>query len=168
MSIPTEFEEKMNIFIKEKNPDVSQGVDIGIKIEKMGIDFYTKSAEKAGEDVRHVFTFLAKQETQHLSLLKELKNSLIENDRWKEPGAMKSCGRIPKIFSKSKKYDYEISAMLHALEAERLSKKFYSNFAKKIKNPDGKRFFEKMAEFEEKHLELIKAILDSENFRMQS
>ncbi len=163
--MPTEFEKKMNIFIKEKTPDIMKGIDIGIKIEEMGIVFYGKGAEKFPH-IREMFLFLQNQEREHLSLLKEMKDSLLEAGKWKRP--VFSRARAPDIFGKQGKNQHETSAILDALEAEQLSRKFYDNLAKKAKNPEGADFFRKLAEFEETHERLLSGLLDQEGFRMQS
>jgi rubrerythrin len=165
MVISKDFEGSLKEFTEGRNPDVSKGIDLGIKIEKMGIEFYDKAAEKS-DGAKHMFKFLAGQEREHLALLNNLKSVLVRNGDWTKPSMLNN--KPPKIFKNDKKTNYEISAILDALEREKMSEKFYENFSKRIKDAKGKKFFKKMAEFERRHIELLSGLADFGGFRMQS
>jgi rubrerythrin len=158
----TQFEREFGVDLDAPNLDVVKAVQVGIDIEKTGEKFYFSSAKKAGDDLRKFLEFLGKQETEHLQLLSELEASLQQRGHWikateklERPEIFKA-GKAPHVTSRSG--DLEI--LMHALEAEKKSRDYYGRFAEHIKDPTGRHFFTKLADFEQGHASMIEAMID--------
>ena len=162
----TKFEMEFGIDLSAPNLDMIQGIDIGIKIEQKGMEFYTEQARKSPhEAVKTFFMFLANQEREHVKLLSELKTSLVEKKQWKS--LEYEHPKKPDEFFKESEQS-ELDAMLAAMETEKETANFYTRFAHAIPGEKGKDFFMKLAEWEQIHYNMINAIFQqSTDFRME-
>ena len=157
----TEFEKKMNILLKGSGVDIAKGIELGIGVEKMGLDFYKKKKQIIKDKhAAYLFDFLAAEEEYHLKLLNELKESLKKKNQWIE--ITKKPAR-PKIFSDTDKSidenSKDINIILAAMRVERDTQKLYLGIAEKLKSPDGRKFFSALSDFEQGHFELLDGIL---------
>ncbi len=153
----TKFEMEFGIDFSSPNLDVINGIDIGIKIEQKGLEFYSEQARKSPhEAIKMFFEFMAKQEDEHLKLLSELKKSLTEKKQW-----------IDLEYERPKKPDEffrkggesELNAMLAAMETEKETANFYTRFAHAVGDEKGRDFFMKLAEWEQTHYNMLNAIV---------
>lgn len=163
----TKFEMEYGIDLSSPNLDVVNGIDIGIKIEQKGLEFYSEQARKSPhEAIKMFFEFMAKQENEHLMLLSELKKSLMEKKQW--INLEYEHPKKPEEFFKESEQS-ELNAMLAAMETEKESANFYTRFAHAIPDEMGKDFFMKLAEWEQTHYNILNAMFEqSTDFRMQS
>lgn len=141
--------------------EVGEGVSMAAEIEREGIDFYGKQAEKfAGSQTGHFFEFLKGQEEEHLEAVKKLKASLEGQGKWVEPELSRP---EVKMFSKKdwdKGAEGGLTAVLFALWKEKQAREFYEGVAARIKNEGAKRFFLALAEFEKGHAKMLEEFVE--------
>jgi len=119
-----------------------------IKLEKDGIDFYLKSAEKAKNTlVKKIFEGLVREEENHIKMINQIFEKLKKNETLKEwiTGSGLS-GELEKVFQdslveKAKRSKNDIEALRIALDMEDKSVKYYEKLASKTDNPFEKRFY---------------------------
>ena len=68
----------------------------------------------------------------------------------------KACGRETELKERD-----DLKAVTMAMEAEKVAYQFYSNAAKKTKNPKGKDMFQQLSEFEMNHYQRLKDLSKS-------
>lgn len=151
----TEFEKKMG-FTADKAA-ISRGISIAIALEKKSKKIYLSIFKKSGN---RIFSFLAGEEDYHLRLLNELKESLLKGRK------MKASIKISKMPEPSAKGLDDTEIILSAMKFEKESRELYEKLAKTSGN---REFFSKLAEFEQRHYDLLNGILDSfTNLRMET
>ncbi len=159
----TKFEQEFHVDLDAPNLDVVKAVDAGMEIEKRGTDYYFDSAKKVSdEELKRFLEFLGKQEIEHYNILNKLKQSLQETGKWME--TTESLEK-PQIFQKGKTPNItegseDLEALMHALGVENETRDYYRKFAENIDDPTGKHFFEKLADFEQGHADMIQAMMD--------
>ena len=153
----TEFEKKMGVVLKESGKDISKGIELGISIEMMGKDFYENKAKTIeNENVKYLFHFLASEEKFHLSLLKDLKESLKKRKTWID---IKAKSKKPENFFSKQMTNFKNTDIDVVLTAMRTEKEFYFQLSEKVKDKKGKKFFEILSNFEKHHFEMLDDVL---------
>jgi rubrerythrin len=166
---PTQFEKEFGIDLSSPKLDVIRGIEVGIEIEKRGIEFYSEQAGKPRHaPVRSFFEFMAGQEREHARMLSELKDSLKERNEWTDlksgSADAKNAGRF---FVKGK--FSELDSILSAMKTEKATSDFYSRFSENLREKKGKEFFRKLAEWERRHYDMLNSIFEqSTEFRMET
>ncbi|HOJ70267.1 MAG TPA: ferritin family protein [Syntrophorhabdaceae bacterium] len=119
-----------------------------IKLEKDGIDFYLKSAEKAKNVlVKKIFEGLVKEEEYHIKMINQIYERLKNNETIKEwVTGSGFTGNLEKVFQdalveKARKSKNDIEALKLALEMEDKSIKYYEKLAAKTDDYFEKRFY---------------------------
>ena len=158
----TKFEQEFDVDLDGPNLDVVKAVEAGIAIEKRGEEYYFSSAKRvSNEEIRRFLEFLGKQETEHYEILNRLKQSLQESGNWIETDEKLEH---PEIFQKGnpdiKEGSEDLEILMHALEVEKQTRDYYQKFAENIDDQTGKHFFEKLADFEQGHADMIKEMMD--------
>jgi len=159
----TKFEQEFSVDLDSPNLDVVKAVEVGIEIEQRGEKYYFEGAEKVSdEELKRFLMFLGKQEIEHFEILNRLKQSLQEKQQWIE-----TTDKLekPEIFQKGKEPvikegSEDLEILMHALEVEKQTRDYYRKFAENIDDATGKHFFEKLADFEQGHADLIQAMID--------
>lgn len=126
--------------------------DLGIAIEKRGINFYTKALKQVyDENSKNLLKFLIKEEKNHLDYFTKLKQS-------KTPAIKHEKFLFNKeAFKKIKSSSIVLFEIFEtALAMEEMSIKLYTELGKK----SNKNFFKKIANYEKKHKKLIKKHTD--------
>ncbi len=164
---PTKFEKEFGVDLSSKSLDIINGIDIGMKIERRGMEFYREQASKTINDaIKKFFEFMAGEENEHLKLLSELKVSLMEKKMWTDLNYTPPK-KPDEFFHKSEQS--ELDAMMAAMRTEKDTVDFYHRFSQAIDDEKGKDFFRKLAEWEQTHYNLINAVFEqSTEFRMES
>ncbi len=119
-----------------------------IQLEKDGIEFYKKSAEKAKNVlVKNIFLGLIKEEEFHIKMINQIYKKLKKNETFKDwyTGSGFS-GNLEKVFQdslveKAKRSKNDVEALRLALDMEDKSVKYYEKLASKTENPFEKRFY---------------------------
>ena len=170
MDDKTRFESDFGIDLFSGSAGIEKAIEMGIQIENEGNRFYTEKASQVKiPQVRHHLSRLAEDETDHASMLKELKQSLSERGEWigaketpdmrerlEELGAFKPEKDGPRIEGTSS----AIEVLNEALKLEERTRDFYKSLANELKNDKGRGFFEKLAEWEQSHCEIVTKLRD--------
>lgn len=145
-----------------------QGVLLAITVEKRGHGFYQQAAA-ATEDPkgRAMFARLAQDEVRHLEWLEAHKSSLEKTGQWEDvalTGEALSLGK--RVFPESSPpgarvegKTREMEALRRGMQAEKDSVSLYSELAARTTDPRGKGTFERLAQEEEGHYQLLQAEL---------
>jgi rubrerythrin len=112
-----------------------------------------------------MFQRLAAEESDHLRRLQQEYRSLIEKNEWlkREPARLPMSRKIAEeIFPQRELLKIEVSdkttdveALNIAMDLERRSHQFFTNFAKQLPEAGGKKIFLEFAKDEESHLEAL-------------
>jgi rubrerythrin len=143
--------------------------DFAIKAEKNGMDFYMKAAKKfADQELKDLFTDLAKEEAVHLQIFMELKmkaegkgiDQTLRNpeiDEYLE--SIVQDGLFPRGETVSKRLDQVetvAQACVIAMAAEKNAILLYSELARLTKDKEQKKFFEKIVKEEKSHIVMVR------------
>ncbi|MBU7031720.1 MAG: ferritin family protein [Theionarchaea archaeon] len=119
-----------------------------LELEQKGFHFYKESERRTkNETGKKIFSQLALEEEEHIKSLKEMFINLYPE---------KSGKAIPIFSGVVSEYSGEIEALQIAIEMEKESIHFYSEWAQE----EFKSLFDQLIEFEKTHLELLQAELD--------
>ena len=160
-------------FFNSKSIDVARGVEIGIELERNSIRYYNeKSKEMESKAAADLLRFIEREEATHLKQLEELKMRLAKKKGWVsaeklgEPKGVKfyKVGAEPRI----QKNSGDVGILLAAARSELEAKRFYEEFSKRIKDTEGIRFFQRLAEFEQSHYQLFDGILEMSKVKVES
>lgn len=147
-------------------------VKSAIRVENDGYQFYRLAEEKTKDAKgKEVFASLAKDETNHMEILKSLYQSIKEKGKFKfdEVKDMKhilaTTSESP-IFSKEFKQrlsqaHFEMTALSIGILLEKDSIEFYKKSAQEIEDRDVKMLFNYLADWEGEHL---RALVDQQKF----
>lgn len=174
----TAFEEEFNIDLTSSNLDVARGIEISLRVEEEGQKFYAENAKKIQNmEIKRFIEFLAGEEGKHIDLLGELRGSLKQRGAWTDasenPKVVQKILDDLRVFKAKADEDVRESAdvaiLLEAMKTEKDFVEFYEKFAHHIKDPGGKKFFLKLADWERTHYQLLDGIYESITFfRMQT
>ena len=159
-------------FFGSKSLDVVKGVEIGMELERKSIEYYSGKARKIeNKELAELLRFIAKEESNHLKQLESLRRSLAKNKMWisaeklgKPKGPeLYSEGVSPMISEDSG----DVGIMLGAIRAEEEAREFYEEFSRRIKDENGRKFFQRLVEFEQSHYDLFDGILRASEVRVE-
>ncbi|MCX6777033.1 MAG: hypothetical protein NTY73_03640 [Candidatus Micrarchaeota archaeon] len=159
-------------FFGSKSIDVAKGVEIGIELEKKSIEYYSgKSKNIESKELVKLLKFITVEEVNHLKQLEILKQSLMKNKTW--VGSEK-LGKPegPKLYGKGvspmiRQDSGDVGILLGAIRAEEEAREFYEEFSRRIKDEKGRKFFQRLVEFEQSHYDLFDGILKSSEVRVE-
>ncbi|MCX6776319.1 MAG: hypothetical protein NT130_05740 [Candidatus Micrarchaeota archaeon] len=159
-------------FFGSKSIDVVKGVAIGIELEKKSIEYYSgKSKNIESKELVKLLKFITEEEVNHLKQLETLKQSLMKNRTWIGPEKLgKPEG--PKLYSEGvspmiREDSGDVGILLGAIRAEEEAREFYEEFSRRIKDEKGRKFFQRLVEFEQSHYNLFDGILKSSEVRVE-
>lgn len=174
-----DFAKELDVDVSSPNFHVSNALDIAMRVEQKGRDFYSGNAGKVvNQNIRPFLEFLSREEERHLKMLENARKSLEESGKWIEP--LDNREDTDKILSelhafKGRDANMEIrnsgdlSIISTAMELERKFMDFYSRFAGRLDDEEGKSFFGALSVWERTHLELLQSIHETaDDFRMES
>jgi rubrerythrin len=174
----TAFEREYRIDLTAKNLNVSRGIDIALKIERKGRAFYAGNAKLIQNiEIKRFIEFLAGEEDKHITLLQEVKVSLKKGGIWldatESSRILRNILEDLRVFKgkagKEVREAGDVTVILNALKTEKDLVEFYEKFAHHIKDPGGRMFFFKLADWERTHYQLLAGIYNSITFfRMET
>jgi len=147
---------------------VRDALEMTLAIERRGYTFYTHAARKTrDEGGRLMFQRLAVEESEHLRRLQTEHRLLLAESPWlrEEPVRLPISRRIAdEIFPQKEllKIDgrnavSELEALSVAMDLERRSHRFFTELAKSVADPSGKKIFMDFAQEEDSHLQALLA-----------
>jgi len=139
---------------------VSEGLRKAIQAEREGHSFYLMAAN-ATQDARgkEVFTQLAQEELDHMEFLTRQYNSILKTGQVDTAAKLGPRAELPAsspIFTdglktRIKNAHFEMSALSIGVQLELDAMKFYKSQAETASDPEVKRFFGALAEWESGH-----------------
>jgi Fe2+ or Zn2+ uptake regulation protein/rubrerythrin len=145
---------------------VRDALELTLSIERRGYTFYTNASRKTKDDRgRLMFQRLAAEESDHLRRLQSEYRSLIESNQWlkREPARLPLSRKIAEdIFPQKQLLRIEVTdettdleALNIAMDLERRSHRFFTDFAEQIQDAGGRKVFMDFARDEESHLQTL-------------
>lgn len=145
---------------------VRDALELTLAIERRGYTFYSNASRKTKNDSgRLMFQRLAAEESDHVRRLQAERQSLLEKHEWlkREPARLPLSRKIvEEIFPQKellkievKDYTSDLDALNIAMNLERRSHQFFTDFAKEISDAKGRKIFMDFAKDEESHLQAL-------------
>ena len=151
--------------------DLATILKTAIEVEENGYKTFQRFAKET-EDAsgKKMFERLAKDEIEHREILEKQLKHISEGGSWQSihipPSSVEKL--IPAIRDKTKRTKGEsglgeVDALKTALDLERKAAQFFRDKAAEVSNTEAKALFNRLAEWEDAHFELIQSELDSIN-----
>jgi Fur family ferric uptake transcriptional regulator len=151
---------------------VRDALELTLAIERRGYTFYTNASRKTKNGSgRLMFQRLAAEESDHLRRLQSEHQTLIRKNEWlkREPARLPLSRKIvEEIFPQKELLKIEVKdetsdldALNIAMNLERRSHQFFTDFAKQISDANGRKVFMEFAKDEESHLRALVAEYNS-------
>jgi Fur family ferric uptake transcriptional regulator len=145
---------------------VRDALELTLAIERRGYTFYTNASRKTKDGSgRLMFQRLAAEESDHLRRLQQEHQSLLKNNEWlkREPARLPLSRKIvEEIFPQKELLKIEVKdgtgeldALKIAMNLERRSHQFFTDFAKEISDANGRKIFQDFAKDEDSHLQAL-------------
>ena len=145
-----------------------EGLKTALQTELNGIEFYRMAAQRT-EDTKgkQAFQMLADDEVKHFNVLQQQYSALIENSGWRkiDLGKMTEFAGESPIFSdelkdRVKGKHFEVTALSIGALLESNSIDFYREMKERSDDPNAREMYEKLQQWEQKHLEAITRQMD--------
>ncbi len=137
-------------------------------LERRGKAFYTKVADQATDpDVQQIFEIMADEEEEHIRFLSEQFIHFTQHQRFKDVKLPMDAGDTASeilsanIKNKISAASYEAAAISSAIDMETRAINVYTERAKQAADPDEKKFYQWLADWEKGHHQILFE-LDSE------
>lgn len=147
-----------------------QQLEMAMQIEREGRKFYLDAAERTEDDKgKAMWRSLARQEALHIEYLTNARRTLVEKGQWASFGIegvrFLSEHEIRRIFPETAEGEVEpdadeVAALETGIEMEIKSRDLYEDLAKETREPQGKDMYEKLAQWEETHRQILQAGYD--------
>ena len=148
--------------------DVKTLISEAIKLEINGQAFFNHAAEATGNALgKKMFTRLAQEEVKHLDTFSRLFSQVIQSDEWKKQVRSEELkGPSPVIKELSERMKRaegksEVEALRIGMELEQKAVDFFTASAAQMGDAKAKEIFEKIADEERFHYDLLLAQHDS-------
>jgi rubrerythrin len=146
--------------------ELMKALKTAYEAEKEGLKAYLKYAKQTKVATgKNMFIQLALDEVDHMDLIEKFINKTMEGQPIEQVNVPK--GRLSKFMPSTKDLKFsekselgDEDALKVALAHEEKAMNFYIEEAQKATDPKVKEFFQKLAEVEKKHFEIIKAEID--------
>jgi Fur family ferric uptake transcriptional regulator len=143
-------------------------LELTLAIERRGYTFYRNAARRAKHEAgRLMFQRLAAEESDHLRRLQAEHHSILAASPWlkQEPSRLPIGRKIAenifpqKVLQRIDAHEptSDLEALHIAMDLERRSHRFFSDFASQMTDPTGKKVFIDFAEDENSHFEALEA-----------
>ncbi|GAB6905852.1 Rubrerythrin [Desulfosarcina cetonica] len=135
-----------------------------ILLEKRGKAFYRMAASQAtNADVQGFFETMADEEVQHVKILSDQYKAVKETGRFSAPdtadtGTLSQNVLTPEVKGRIAAADFEAAAISAAMLMEERSIALYAGRAKSAQDPEEKKLYQWLADWEKEHLEFLAAI----------
>src|SRR4030042_1810843 len=154
--------------MKKISRDVKTLIEEAIKLEINGQAFFNQAAEITRNELgKKMFVRLAKEEVKHLEAFSRLFSSVIKSEEWKkqvEREQLKGSSAVIEELSQRMKRaegQSEIEALRIGMELETKAVEFFTKSASGMDDAEAKEIFEKIADEERFHYDLLLAQHDS-------
>jgi len=145
---------------------VRDALELTLAIERRGYTFYINAARKTrNHGGRLMFQRLAAEESDHLRRLQDEYRLLMRDNQWlkQEPSRLPVSRKIAEdIFPKKtlssievKDETTDLEALNIAMDLERRSHQFFTDFAQKLEDVSSKKIFRDFAKDEDSHLQAL-------------
>jgi len=149
--------------------DAMKALKMAIDIEDNGLLTFLKFASQTKHEIgKNMFIRLAMDENEHRRILEKQLQHLSEGRPWVEIDVPKSeIEKVaPLITDKQQRTAgdaglAEMDALKIALDLERKAAKFFREQAEAATDPNARNLFERLAQWEDAHYDLIQAEMDS-------
>lgn len=135
-----------------------------ILLEKRGKAFYRTAANQStNKDVKDFFETMAAEEVQHVKILSDQFKALKETGKFSAPDTTKT-GTIsqnvltPEVKERIAAADFEAAAISAAMLMEERAIALYGNRGREAQDPEEKKLYLWLADWEKEHLEFLAAI----------
>jgi len=135
-----------------------------ILLEKRGKAFYRTAADQSTHaDVKAFFETMAVEEDQHVKILSEQYKALQQNGVFTAPdtsqtGAVAQKVLTPEVKDRIAAADFEAAAISAAMLMEERAINLYSRRGEEARDPEEKKLYRWLADWEKEHLEFLAAI----------
>ncbi|MGM0409820.1 MAG: ferritin-like domain-containing protein [Bacillota bacterium] len=140
--------------------------DFAVEFEREHRDFYKQMIESTNEEsLKSVFEKLVEQEEKHEKIVRQLQNSeKVEHVESKIiPDAKETFEKIASNLPDSVLPDDQVELYKKAREMEERTYEFYTEKADKAEKTQVKKVFEKLAQEEKKHENILNNLIDFVN-----
>jgi rubrerythrin len=153
------------------SPEVLKAIEIAIRIEKDGLEFYTEAAKQVDDPHgKRMFKTLARDERVHMQLFENARQALLNRGTWLSPEEVEAISpkRLvpPPIFPTGDQAkaveipEHQLAALRRGIQAEEDSIAFYSEQMEQTDDPDGKAMYAFLVEQEEGHRTILQGEYD--------
>jgi rubrerythrin len=135
-----------------------------ILLEKRGKAFYRTAANQStNSDVRAFFEIMAEEEHQHVKILSDQFRAFKETGTFKAPdtsemGTISRNVLTPEVKARIAAADFEAAAISAAMLMEDRAISLYSKRGSEAQDPEEKKLYQWLADWEKEHLEFLAAI----------
>jgi len=151
-----------------QSSEMLRSLRIAIEIEENGLTTFLKLARKAKQEAgKNMFIRLAMDENEHRGILVKQINRLLEGKPWQSIDIPKSeIESVAPVIRERQQRSREEStlgetdALNTALDLERKAAEFFRKQAEQAREPQAKALFERLAEWEDSHFDIIQAEFD--------
>jgi rubrerythrin len=154
--------------MKKMSKQVEKAITEAIRLEINGRSFFNRAAEITQNELgKKMFLHLAKEETRHLQTFGELFSSVLQGSDWKkyvkDEELKGQSPLIEELASRMKREEgkSEIEALSIGMELEKNAIDFFQKSAQEVDDPKAKAIFERIADEEKYHYDLLQAQHDS-------
>jgi len=153
----------------EVTGEIIEVIKESIKLELDGQSFFEHVADATHNELgKKMFMKLANDEAQHLKVFSDIFTKMVGEDWKKHVGDLKAKGKAPMIDALAKKVAgagkegraSELEAISIAMDLERNAIEFFCNAAKKTTDAKARDVFNKIADEERLHFDLLQAQYD--------
>jgi rubrerythrin len=153
--------------IKEELMTENSTLDIlkdAILLEKRGEAFYrTASKQSTNGDVKAFFETMAEEEVQHVKILSDQFRAFKETGQFKTPetskmGTISQNVLTPEVKGRIAAAGFEAAAISAAMLMEERAISLYAKRGNEAQDPEEKRLYQWLADWEKEHLEFLAAI----------
>ncbi|BBO75353.1 ferritin [Desulfosarcina widdelii] len=135
-----------------------------ILLEKRGKAFYRTVADQStNTDVKEFFETMAAEEVQHVKILSDQYKAFKESGSFKAPdtsatGAVSQKVLTPEVKDRIAAADFEAAAISAAMLMEERAIALYSRRSDEAQDPEEKKLYRWLADWEKEHLDFLAAI----------
>lgn len=135
-----------------------------ILLEKRGKAFYRTAAKQStNSDVRAFFETMAEEEARHVRVLSDQFKTFGETGRFKAPetldrGTISQKVLAPEVKARIAAADFEAAAISAAMLMEERAVALYARRGNEAQDPEEKKLYRWLTEWEKEHLEFLAAI----------
>ena len=155
--------------MNSESQEILESLKTAIELENKGLITFLKFARATKNEAgKNMFIQLAMDEQKHREILENQMEKIITGKPFgKITISFASIEKIlPKVKDKVKKIKGEagvdeVDALNAALDLESNAKKYFMEQSQKVTNPDAKKMFMDLADWEETHYRIIQAELDA-------